>query len=162
MNAIHVALRDLFDQTLAELQNMRLVLEHEITTLKGSDAKVLEHVTKQKERLANSLDKLIRRQEDVLRAHKLPAGKEGIERILSMLPPSDPAANALHARWQEIKNLTSDCQKLNEVNGAYIGLLRQHVQRSLDIIHGQSSHDVVYGPDGVGHRTPSSRKLLSV
>jgi flagellar biosynthesis/type III secretory pathway chaperone len=159
---MHMALRDLFAQTLAELQQMQLVLEQEALGLKDRDAEALEKSTRQKQALAYNLEALSERQENFLRAQNLPAGKEGIESILYAHPSTNPATSSMRAIWRDIQNLTAACQKLNEVNGAYIGLLRQHVQRSLDIVHGQSSQDVVYGPDGIGHRPTSSRKLLSV
>jgi len=155
------SLRDLFEPTLAALQQMQQVLEQEALSLKDRRAEALEESTRQKELLANDLDALAKRQTNFLRAQDLPIGEESIETILPTWPSTDPATSGTWAIWQEIKRLTATCRQLNEANGAYIGLLRQHVQRSLEIIHGQASQDVVYGPDGVGHRPASSRKLLS-
>jgi len=161
MNSTQMVLRDLFDETFAELQRMRVLLEQEAFNLKGNHADALNRTTQQKEAVANSLEALANRQENLLRALKLPAGKEGIEAVLSTLPATDPTTTTVRTIWLAIIRLTATCQKLNEINGSYIGLLRQHVRRSLDILHGQSSQDVVYGPDGLGRHPEPSRKLLS-
>lgn len=162
MHALHDALRETLTQILAELQRMQLVLEREALALKDRNAEILEQSAQEKQALTYTLDALSQRHAEILRMRDLPAGKEGIERLLSALPPSAPAALNLVTIWQDVQFATARCRKLNEANGAYIALLRQHVQRSLDVIHGQPSQDFVYGPDGVGRRPMSSRKLLSV
>lgn len=149
---------DLFEQILAKLQQMQELLEQEALNLKSRDAEALQKTTRQKEILANDLDALARRQEVFLFANHL----EGIDRSLSVPLATDSQITAIRQTWQVIRDLTHTCQRLNEANGAYIGLLRQHVQRSVDILYGQSSQDVVYDRDGVSHRSASSRKLLSV
>jgi len=162
MNALDIALHDLFTQILAELRLMQLVLEQEALGLKDCNAEAVEKIAQEKQARAHKLDTLAECQEHLLRTLNLPAGKEGVECLLSNLLQTDPTTRNLTTIWQDLQNTTVQCRKLNEANGAYIGLLRQHVQRSLDIVHGQPSQDFVYGPDGVGRRPMPSRKLLSV
>jgi flagella synthesis protein FlgN len=162
MNTLHRDLEDLLTQIVAELRQMQRVLEQEGRGLKDRNADLVESSARAKQTLAQKLDALAGHQEVLLRSQNLPAGKEGMERLLSGFPPTDPSVRDLMMLWKDLQHSAAHCRKLNEANGAYIGLLRQHVQRSLDIIHGQPAHGLVYGPDGVGRRPTASRKLLSV
>ncbi|MBS1212131.1 MAG: FlgN family protein, partial [Proteobacteria bacterium] len=97
----------------------------------------------------------------LFRSHNLPTGTDGLDRLFAALP-ADPRTDSFRSKWSEIKRLAGQCNEINASNGAYIALLRQHVQRSLDVLHGQSHSEFVYGPDGAHHRPATSRKLLSV
>jgi len=162
MNTAYQKLETFFEQTLKDIQRMQGVLEWEAECLKNRDAEGLNKSSKEKEALADHIHLLTQRHYAFLASHRLPPNREGVERLLSLLPANDPSAHALRTRWLEIQALTNACNKLNETNGAYIGLLRQHAQRSLNALHGQSSQELVYGPDGVSHRPSATRKLISV
>jgi flagellar biosynthesis/type III secretory pathway chaperone len=150
------------EQTLAGLKCMKRALEQEESALRLRDAAALDKSTRDKEILAGGLNTLAQKLEALLRAQGAPPGLKGVARLLAQLPETEPASAVLRKGWREIVGLMNACRKLNEINGAYIGLLRQHTQRSLDILHERSSQDMTYGPDGLGRRAKASRKLVSV
>jgi flagellar biosynthesis/type III secretory pathway chaperone len=89
-------------------------------------------------------------------------GISASNQISSAFEKMGEPGKTLNATWQQIAALAKECEELNDLNGAYVGLLRQHVQRSLDALHDRPSQNLTYGPDGVGQRPTSTRKLLSV
>lgn len=159
MNQDAVDLIELLKQILKELIQMKQVLEKEALDLQGRDAAAVEKSTQQKEVLAQSINALTEKLTHILQTRNLPVGKKGIAKLLSTLPAEE--IDSARSIWLKIVRVTQFNQHANEVNGAYVDLLSQHIARSLDIIHGQSSQDILYGRNGRGQRPSSSRKLTS-
>ena len=162
MSELHQTLDAFFLQLLQHLQQMQGLLETEAEQLSHRESDALTRSVKAKEALAERINSITQTHYQVLGKHGLEANKQGLEQLLSALSPDHPKTRDLSKRWAEINRVTAHCNQLNQSNGAYIGLLRQHVNRSLDIIHGHSQQEAVYGPDGISRRTGSSRRLLSV
>lgn len=146
------------EELLSRIGDMRSLLQREEEVLSARDAAQLDEVTAIKEQLARTINKLSQSLSDELKRRGLPA----MPACLDLLTPSEPKRALLAATWQEIAALAAECERLNEANGAYITLLRQHVQRCLDVLHERPAHSLTYGPDGVGQRPAASRRLLSV
>jgi flagellar biosynthesis/type III secretory pathway chaperone len=146
------------EELLSRIRDMWLLLQREEEVLSARDAALLDQVTATKEQLARTINQLSLALSDELKRLGLPA----MPACLDLLPSSDPGRACLAATWQEIAALAAECERLNEANGAYITLLRQHVQRCLDVLHERPAHNLTYGPDGVGQRPATSRRLLSV
>jgi flagellar biosynthesis/type III secretory pathway chaperone len=161
MNEVLQSLHQFTDQLYGHIEAMRRLLEQEAEQLQNRDIESIAKTTREKEALVETTNALVKVQYQCLNVPDLDK-KGGLEALFSALPSSSPETAGLKKRWQEIKRSTAQCNALNESNGAYIALFRQHVQRSLDVLHGQSSTSLVYGPDGIGHRQNSSRTLLSV
>jgi flagellar biosynthesis/type III secretory pathway chaperone len=161
MTVFYQTLDTLFAKYLQSIGEMQGILEQEKKDLGVRDTRALERTIKAKESLAESINGLTDAQQKLFRTHNLPTGRESLERLLATLP-NDPPTDALRSKWSEIKRLTAQCNEINAANGAYVALLRQHVQRSLDVLHGQSRAEFVYGRDGSPHRPAASRRLLSV
>lgn len=162
MNANLSTLIATLEQLLVEIQRMEQALEQEAQSLQTRDAGMLVQASKTKEELVNRINLLIQHQEAFIRTQNLPADKSTLDSILARLPQDDPQSANLRSNWQEIVRLSEVCQRRNEINGAYIGLLRQHTQRSIDILHDRSAQDLLYGSDGASLRPSPTRKLLSV
>lgn len=162
MNDFQTNLAQCLEQTFAGLRCMKRVLEQEETALGNRDPKALDKCTRDKETLANGLNGLALQLENLPRALGLPPGLKSVVRLLAAGPKIDPAYEPLRGRWREIVALARQCRKHNEMNGAYIGLLSRHTQRSLDILHDRTGQDITYGPDGLGRRARASRKLTTV
>ena len=162
MSDLYHTLDAFFQQLLEHLEQMQSLLEKEAEQLSLRESDALTHAVKAKEALAERINEVTHAHYQVLGKHGLEASKQGLEQLLSALSPEHPKTRVLFERWTEVKRITAHCNRLNQSNGAYLGLLRQHVNRSLDIIHGHSQQEAVYGPDGISRRTGSSRRLLSV
>ncbi|MGX2040126.1 flagella synthesis protein FlgN [Methylocaldum sp. MU1018] len=155
-------LRELFRQTLAGLGEMLSLLEKESDCLAAREAAALELTASNKRKLAFLLNDLAARQSEFVRAHGLPSDEGDIGAFLDRLDSAMPQAEALRSEWREIVRLTSACKRRNELNGAYIGLLRRHVDSSLNFLYGSASADATYGPDGARCRSETSRRSFSV
>lgn len=161
MSDFYQTLDHLFDQYQQLIAEMRGVLEREQESLRTRDLPSLERTTKSKESLAERINGLTASQQALFKNHNLPTGRDGLDRLFAALP-SSPQADAFREKWRGIKELAEQCNELNAHNGAYIALLNQHAERSLDVLHGRSQTEFVYGRDGARHRPAATRKLLSV
>jgi flagella synthesis protein FlgN len=161
MSDFYQTLDQLFDHYQQLIGEMRGVLEQEKESLRIRDVPGLEQTTKAKESLAERINGLTADQQDLFKRHNLPTGRGGIDRLFAVLP-SSPQVDAFRDKWSKIKELAEQCNEINLHNGAYIALLSQHTQRSLDVLHGRSQSEFVYGRDGARHRPTATRKLLSV
>lgn len=161
MSDFYQTLDGVFEQYLELMGEMLGVLQREKEDLARRDASCLQETIKTKESLAERINGLTDAQQSLFKNHNLPTGREGLDRLFAALP-SAPTTDAFRAKWNQIKALAHECNDLNANNGAYIALMNQHVQRSLDVLHGRSQHEFVYGPDGIRRRPAASRKLLSV
>lgn len=152
-------LHTLFQQTLDALSEMLGVLEAEAEALAVRDSNRLERLAQQKQELVPILERLAAAQRRQLGIAPESAIEAGIERYLAAVDAD--TATAIQAAWQAILDHTRACQRQNEHNGAYIGLVRRHVETSLDILQGPA-HGTTYGRDGVKHRGGYGRRSYSV
>jgi len=162
MNGVEPALTNHFRDLREQLTAMHGVLEREAEQLKRRDADGLAESSREKALLSTQIAHLTENQDALLAARQLMPGRKGMDALLASLPAQSPETGVLRARWREIQNIGKDCQRLNEFNGAYIGLLIRHVERSLDLIHGRDIQEFVYGPDGGTRRPKAMRSLVAV
>jgi flagella synthesis protein FlgN len=140
---------------LDEMQGMEQVLIRESECLRTRDTRGLSQVSSAKEQLAQRIALWTESQSDFFRN----GGLSSIGSLLAGPAAQDPV---LAGMCRKLSDLVESCRTWNETNGAYLGLLRNHVQKSLDILHERSPQDFTYGPDGIGKHHSSSRRLLSV
>jgi len=146
------------DELLERIADMLALLRSEEKLLSARDAAALETLTQTKEDLARTINQLSGDLNDDLREQGLPP----FPACLETLPRSEASVRQLASTWQKLAALAKQCEQLNETNGAYIVLLRQHVERCLDILHERPAENLTYGPDGVAQRPAASRRLLSI
>ena len=153
-------LRDLFRATLEGLGEMLGLLEQEAMALSARDASALERVVLTKHELVPILDRLAAEQRQCL---AVPGAKEdsGVEAYLASMAVEASRAAGLRADWRELLRLLQACKRQNELNGAYIGLLRRHVEHALDILHGPAQSEATYDRDGAKRRAAYSRRSYS-
>lgn len=162
MNADLEPLRELFRHTLDALDEMLGLLQAEAEALGIRDAAALERIAQQKQELVPILERLTAAQRDCLGVAPVQAIEDGIGDFLARTGADPATAGPLRADWQAILAAARACQRQNEHNGAYIGLLRRHVETSLDILHGPSQAEATYGPDGAKRRNGYARRSYSV
>jgi flagellar biosynthesis/type III secretory pathway chaperone len=162
MNGLEPALTDHFRDLRERLTAMRGLLEREAEQLKQRDADGLAESSRDKALLSTQIARLTESQDALLAARQLMPGRKGMDALLASLPAQSPETGVLRASWREIQSIGKDCQRLNECNGAYIGLLSRHVERSLDLLHGRDTQEFVYGPDGGSRRPKAMRSLVAV
>ncbi|HYE33924.1 flagellar protein FlgN [Methylocaldum sp.] len=162
MTAHAQKLRELFRQMLDGLGGMLSLLEKESECLAAREIEAVEAASSKKQKLAFLLNDLAARQTGFVHAYGLPSDAGNINTFLDRLDSELPEVETLRAEWREIVRLTLACRRQNELNGAYIGLLRRHVDSSLNFLHGFSSAGATYGPDGSRCRGEISRQSFSV
>jgi flagellar biosynthesis/type III secretory pathway chaperone len=162
MNGVLESLRNFVEQLLVLTESLHELLQDEAKYLRSRNKEGLSATTTQKESLVDEINSLIRHKYNELGIRNL-EDKGGFDSIFSRLSNSNKSPPQLISDWNKVKLLTKECNFINEQNGAYIALYKQHLQRSLDLLQGRSSSALVYGPDGIGrNQASSSRSLLSV
>ena len=151
-------LRGLFRATLDGLSEMLGLLQQESLALSARDDTALDRIALQKRELTPILDRLAAEQGNCL---GLAHAGEGIEPYLARVGAGAAVAEGLRADWRKLLDLLHACKHQNELNGAYIGLLRRHVEQALEILHGPSHSEATYGPDGAKRRAAYSRRSYS-
>jgi flagella synthesis protein FlgN len=141
------------------LTQILALLEAEAEALKMRDSQELERIALSKQEEAGILNELSTRQEAFLRAQGFSPDRAGMEAFLNQ--PQWLETEFLQSRWAEVIRLSSACRRQNEINGAYIGLLRPYVETLLDVLHGPTSEGT-YGPDGAKRRGPRAGRSFSV
>jgi flagella synthesis protein FlgN len=162
MIAYSQELHELFRQMLDGLGAMSKLLEEESRHLAAREAEALKLASAKKQKLASLLDDLAVRQNAFVRTQNVPSDECDIATFLDRLDPELPETESLRSEWREIVRLTLACKRQNELNGAYIDVLRRHIDCCLNFLHGASSVDATYGPDGARRRGTISRQSFSV
>ena len=62
----------------------------------------------------------------------------------------------------EVKTMSEECQRLNEVNGGVIALSQQYTQRALSILHGDTPGSKIYSAQGTAQQSYSPKSLGKV
>lgn len=127
-------------------------LAQEAACLGQRDPLRLSEIADHKSRLVDLINDLTRRQQLWLQEHSYSNVDELLTKIAS---DDDPMDTTVRTLWDEIMQMGKACKKQNELNGAYLDLLRQHVDRALDIIYRQNGQ-TTYGPDGAARISKGS------
>ncbi len=61
--------------------------------------------------------------------------------------------------WQQLLELTTQCQESNRLNGTIIKLDHQHLQQALSLLRAENTDDQNYDPQGLATATNTSRLL---
>lgn len=152
-------LRGLFDRLRDGLEKMLALLEQEAACLEARDASGMERIAGEKLRLAPQLEEMAGHHREHL---DLGDAEAGVEWLLDGAGGTVAEQDALRDQWRHIVRLTQACRRQNGINGAYIGLLRRHVEGTLQILAGAAAGEATYGPDGATRRGGLSRHSFSV
>jgi flagellar biosynthesis/type III secretory pathway chaperone len=154
-------LRGLFRAILEGLGEMHGLLDREAVALGARDAEELGRIAARKQALVPVLDRLAAAQGQCLGGMGGGEGAASVEAFLSRSGVAGAAVESALAEWREIQRLLQACKRQNEANGAYIALLRRHVEAALSILMGPAYPEATYGPDGAQRRGVYSRRSFS-
>lgn len=146
-------------EAYTHLGRMLELLEREAGFLSARDAGGMLRIAEHKRQLAPLLDDLAIRRRELL--GDVP-GRAAMDRFLDDQGIAGAERETVRAEWERLETLVQSCRRQNEINGTYIGLLRRHVETTLDILGGPANLDATYGPDGTKRRTGRARHSYSV
>ncbi len=138
------ALLRLFASMQVDGSALLAALADERDALARREIAALEPLATSKEALVHKLDRHEAARQQLLAT----AGyaNDG-EAMLQCLDWCD-STGAMRGHWDEILTTLARCRDQNQVNGGVIDLSRQHMQRALEILHGQGGQGRVYDPKG--------------
>lgn len=110
------------------------ILQQEYQSLRDNDLSGLADAVKAKQQQLTKLDK-------ASQARQRAWGNTN-------LAPNPSQGEDVTALWQDLRTLTLKCHDQNRLNGALLEQRRQHSQRVLAILSGQTIEDSTYGASG--------------
>lgn len=149
-----------FNNLIEHGNKMLDILKQETKLIKSRDIEAIEAIAAEKQLVAAAMEKLgiehQRRVSTDIDNHKLTRTTDYPSQSQSDAY-SDPA---IAEQQSQTNKLFTQCQQLNEANGASIELLRRHCQRSLEILFPQNSETRTYGPDGTTEKSLLSSAMI--
>jgi len=143
-------------------QQFNATLNQEKTALEDSNTEEVLALSLTKKTLVSQLEKHTKTTHVFLKNIKINKGIYGLSYFIEQMKPSD-IQQQLSKLWLSIHDLTETNKQLNDVNGSVIELNRRFIQRSLDVLHGQTSSNssTTYGSDGQAMKKKLSRNLFT-
>lgn len=142
--------------------HQQLLKETELLT-QFQDPEQLTEIATQKKRLATEIEQLYQQLGQLLAAEQLPNNANGIQTYLRRAQLAGLDAAISLDNWQQLHDISIQCQALNEQNGASIELLSRHANRSLNILKGKPQTADTYGRNGATQSSSATiRTLISV
>lgn len=136
------------DRQVAELGHMLEGLEAEHAALTGRDIDALHAAMDRKTESLANIEQIDRQRLACV----------GTSAAMAQAVADD---SSIASRWERIRTLGVDCQKLNEFNGRLINGQRRLVQNTLEIMRVVPKSESTYGPDGGNREAGPYRKHLS-
>jgi len=148
-----LSLETILIATRDKMQKLLQLLNNETTVLKENNIEALENLTLEKISLTEQVEKNEQERVRFLTEKKL--------------NPDEPKqwlkSNALLSIWDEIKKLSEQCQKQNQINGLVINGNRRRVQTQIEILSSSSpSVELVYSASGESINQRDSKTLAHV
>ena len=112
------------------------ILQHEYRSLRDNDLSGLTGTLKAKQQQLAMLDKISQ-------------ARQAAWREAGLAPDQPPLHGARTTElWRDLRTVTLQCHDQNRLNGALLEQRRQHSQRVLAILSGQTLEDSTYGATG--------------
>lgn len=156
------ALEKLITQTLQLATQLQQQLQRETAVLNQfNQPETLTEIALQKRQLVEDIESNYRILGQFLTQQQLPNNQNGLLTCLRRAETNGMAIAVSLENWQQLKLVASECQALNEQNGAAIDLLSRQTQRSLDILKGKPQTTDLYGPGGAARSISSTPRTLA-
>ncbi len=130
----------------AHLTALQETLQAEYQALSDNDRPGIEQAARDKSRLTASLDDLEQERATLLREAGLDLDRSGVMAYLGRQQnnSTDPVARI----WQDIEQLSRDCEQQNRINGIIIEHNRKRTETALNILQGQTGNAELYSASG--------------
>lgn len=156
------ALEKLITQTLQLATQLQQQLQREADVLKQfNQPEALMEIAVQKRQLVSNIENNYQMLGQFLTQQQLPNNQNGLLTCLRRAETHGMAIAVSLENWQQLINIASACQALNEQNGAAIELLSRQTLRALDILKGKPQTAETYGPGGAARSISSTTRTLA-
>lgn len=147
MDARHCAdlLGRLIDEESATLAELAELLEREHAVLaKNGSIDELEEACEARQICMGTLLRIEDERRGILRLFGLPDAPSSLDALLG----NCDADGSLRRRWTATLDQARRCRELNDRNGALVGARMRRIEGLLDVLTGQRSAPMLYGPRG--------------
>ena len=139
-----MTLATLMREELTEVERLQQWLQREYDALKARDLADLEQVVAEKQQCVDRLRALTDARLDYLKAQGIADARQWVSHV-GRLPVAQ--RREIDTLWDALEQTAQQVRAQNEVNGAVIAASRNHVERTLAILHGRDSLDFLYDQD---------------
>lgn len=130
------------------------LLKQEREALKSRNVDTLEALLTQKADALLSLDNSAKKRTQWAQKANITPSNHGWKQLLSALNKPDIVVN-----WAQLKSLTLECKKSNEINGKLLSRNKKTLSRLLDVMRGKSENTTLYNAYGSSSANNSSIKV---
>ena len=139
-----MTLATLMREELTAVERLQQWLQREYDALKARDLADLEQVVAEKQQCVDRLRALTDARLDYLKAQGIADARHWVSHV-ERLPVAE--RREIDTLWDALEQTAQQVRAQNEVNGAVIAASRNHVERTLAILHGRDSLDFLYDQD---------------
>ncbi len=149
--------RKLLEQQMPNARALLAAMREEHEALLARDARRIEEALAQKSAFLGVFEKLELERTELFKLAGLPAARGlATDKLRDLAVSGQPD---LVEMWGELLELAGQCRRQNEANGALVEASRRHVERALDLLHGDQGHTPTYRADGATARGSASRPI---
>lgn len=148
----------LLQEISSYLQQLLIALQNENKALSENDLKSVQSISEEKIILMEHLEDLEKERRTLLEHAGLDITSTGIADFFQN--SKSPRAPLLKAMWQEISNLSKQCEKQNNINGIIIETNKRHTENALSILQGKQQSTELYSNKGESIKASHNQTLL--
>lgn len=134
----------LLTQGVREACLLESALERESTALAERDLDGLNRAVAEKHQLVHSLERITRRQTDLLEGAGFAADGPGMEHCLRAWDHQ----GLMRPLWERLQDVMGRCRRLNQINGGVVESQRRGTEQAIHILRGEDAHTELYDPSG--------------
>lgn len=144
--------QSMLTQDMTAATELKALLLNEREMLEQRQHQDLPQLIERKDQLLEALGISAKQRASVLQEYGLKATAEHWDQLLAQTP----ATAELRSGWQELKELFSECQSLNEINGKMINRSKQTLGKLLNLLRGNVAAPQLYTSTGTTTNSSSS------
>jgi len=140
------------------LEQLFHALENEFKALSDNDIQAIQAIAQEKVLLMEQLEDLNKERRLLLEEAGLNLATTGIDDLLnSSKITSSPHLKTL---WNNISNLSKQCDKQNNINGIIIDNNKRHTENALSVLQGKQQTNELYSSKGQSIKMPKNQTLI--
>lgn len=157
-HAVQQKIAKLLRQETALCSALITALNEERHALEKRDFDAFNQSVQDKQQCATDLDAVEKVLFQLLATAGFSENRSGFHQFLEVLQ-SEEDPLAIHALWDELHMLMTDCRKQNQINGQIINVSMVATQQTLNILNGRDLHSTTYDQSGKPTDIDGNHKL---
>jgi len=148
----------LLQEIVNYLQQLLVALDNEHKALVDKNIDSIQTISEEKIVLMEHLEDLNKERRNLLDNAGLDITSTGVGDFLQN--SNSPRAPQMKALWDEISNISKQCDKQNNINGIIIESNKRHTENALSILQGKSQNTELYSNKGESIKSSHQQTLI--